>query len=109
MSDDRDSRRWYTRNESLPEVLAPEERRRISSRLGAGLLGIGLLALGTLLMRLRPTSGRSERFAGHWRRPSWESRRWSRVCRGWSRETRDERPINWWRSPYWPPRRAAIS
>src|SRR5450631_1126584 len=35
-------------------ALAPEERRRISVRLGAGLAGIGLLALGTLLMRLSP-------------------------------------------------------
>src|ERR1700704_5060853 len=35
-------------------ALAPEERRRISLRLGAGLLGVGLLALGTLLMRLSP-------------------------------------------------------
>src|ERR1700722_7508935 len=40
--------------ESLPAVLAPEERRRISVRLGAGLAGIGLLALGTLLVRLAP-------------------------------------------------------
>src|SRR6266550_6234830 len=35
-------------------ALAPEERRRISLRLGAGLMGVGLLALGTLLMRLSP-------------------------------------------------------
>ena len=35
-------------------ALAPDERRRISTRLGAGLIGIGLLALGTTLMRLRP-------------------------------------------------------
>jgi Cd2+/Zn2+-exporting ATPase len=35
-------------------ALAPEERRRISTRLGAGLVGIGLLALGTLLIRLKP-------------------------------------------------------
>ena len=35
-------------------ALAPEERRRISIRLGAGLVGIGLLGLGTLLMRLSP-------------------------------------------------------
>ena len=35
-------------------ALAPEERRRISTRLGAGLAGIGLLVLGTLLMRLSP-------------------------------------------------------
>ena len=35
-------------------TLAPEERRRISSRLTAGLIGLGLLALGTLLNRLAP-------------------------------------------------------
>src|SRR5262249_17306826 len=35
-------------------ALAPEERRRISLRLGAGLTGVGLLALGTLLIRLTP-------------------------------------------------------
>ena len=35
-------------------TLAPEERRRISVRLGAGLVGIGLLTLGTLLIRLTP-------------------------------------------------------
>jgi Zn2+/Cd2+-exporting ATPase len=35
-------------------VLAPDERRRISTRLGAGLVGIGLLGLGTLLVRLGP-------------------------------------------------------
>src|SRR5579863_6257206 len=40
--------------ESLPAVLALEERRRISVRLGAGLAGIGLLGLGTLLVRLEP-------------------------------------------------------
>ena len=34
--------------------LAPEERRRISVRLGAGLVAIGLIALGTVLMRLEP-------------------------------------------------------
>ena len=38
----------------MPGSLAPEERRRISMRLGAGLMGIGLLALGTLLVRLMP-------------------------------------------------------
>jgi Zn2+/Cd2+-exporting ATPase len=38
----------------VPGALAPEERRRISVRLGAGLVGIGLLALGTLLKRLSP-------------------------------------------------------
>ncbi len=41
-------------NEGLPTSLAPEERRRISTRLGAGLVGIGLLALGTLLVHLMP-------------------------------------------------------
>src|ERR1700676_3853381 len=40
--------------EGIPAVLAPEERRRISVRLGAGLVGIGLLGLGTLLVRLEP-------------------------------------------------------
>ena len=35
-------------------ALAPEERRRISTRLGAGLIGVGLLGLGTLLVRLEP-------------------------------------------------------
>ena len=37
-----------------PSALAPEERRRISVRLGAGLVAIGLIALGTVLMRLEP-------------------------------------------------------
>ena len=41
-------------SEGLTTSLAPEERRRISTRLGAGLVGIGLLALGTVLMRLMP-------------------------------------------------------
>jgi heavy metal translocating P-type ATPase len=40
--------------DGAPESLAPEERRRISVRLGAGLAGIGLLGLGTLLARLAP-------------------------------------------------------
>src|SRR3984893_2070158 len=40
--------------DAMAGVLAPEERRRISVRLGAGLAGIGLLLLGTLLMRLSP-------------------------------------------------------
>src|ERR1700726_911118 len=40
--------------EAMPTVLAPEERRRISTRLGAGLVGVGLLGLGTLLVRLSP-------------------------------------------------------
>jgi Zn2+/Cd2+-exporting ATPase len=38
----------------LPGALGEEERRRISTRLGAGLVGIGLLALGTILVRLAP-------------------------------------------------------
>jgi heavy metal translocating P-type ATPase len=41
-------------SQAVPGALAPEERRRISTRLGAGLVGIGLLALGTLLVRLVP-------------------------------------------------------
>src|SRR6202040_1677172 len=40
--------------DGMSGVLAPEERRRISVRLGAGLTGIGLLGLGTLLLRLVP-------------------------------------------------------
>jgi Cd2+/Zn2+-exporting ATPase len=40
--------------DGLPSTLAPEERRRISIRLIAGLVGIGLLALGTLLIHLVP-------------------------------------------------------
>ena len=35
-------------------ALAPKERRRISVRLGAGLVGVGLLGLGTLLVHLAP-------------------------------------------------------
>lgn len=38
----------------LPSTLSVEERRRITQRLGAGLVGVGLLALGTILMRVRP-------------------------------------------------------
>jgi len=38
----------------MPGTLETSERRRISVRLGAGLVGIGLLGLGTLLMRLEP-------------------------------------------------------
>jgi heavy metal translocating P-type ATPase len=41
-------------HEGLTRALAPEERRRISVRLGAGLIGVGLLGLGTLLVRLTP-------------------------------------------------------
>jgi cation transport ATPase len=40
--------------EGMPGALAPEERRRISVRLGTGLAGIGLLGLGTILVRLAP-------------------------------------------------------
>ena len=40
--------------DGVPEALAPEERRRISVRLGAGLAGVGLLGLGTLLVRVSP-------------------------------------------------------
>jgi heavy metal translocating P-type ATPase len=39
---------------SLPATLAPDERRRISVRLGTGLAGLGLLAIGTLLLRVAP-------------------------------------------------------
>jgi Zn2+/Cd2+-exporting ATPase len=38
--------------ESITATLGEEERRRISTRLGAGLVGIGLLALGSILVRL---------------------------------------------------------
>jgi Cd2+/Zn2+-exporting ATPase len=41
-------------DDTVPGVLAPEERRRIGIRLSAGLTGIGLLGLGTLLVRLAP-------------------------------------------------------
>src|ERR1700719_554865 len=40
--------------ESLSGALAPKERRRISVRLGAGLVGTGLLGLGTLLVHVAP-------------------------------------------------------
>src|SRR6266478_3161444 len=40
--------------DEMSGALAPEERRRISVRLGAGLTGIGLLGLGTLLLRVAP-------------------------------------------------------
>ena len=36
----------------LPGGLAPDERRRITTRLGAGLAGLGLLGLGTLMIHL---------------------------------------------------------
>jgi Zn2+/Cd2+-exporting ATPase len=39
---------------SIAGALAPEERSRISIRLGAGLTGIGFLTLGTVLVRLKP-------------------------------------------------------
>jgi len=41
-------------NAGMPGALETDERRRISVRLGAGLIGVGLLGLGTLLMRLEP-------------------------------------------------------
>jgi heavy metal translocating P-type ATPase len=37
-----------------PGALSAEERRRISTRLGAGIAGVALLSLGTLLLRLKP-------------------------------------------------------
>jgi Cd2+/Zn2+-exporting ATPase len=40
--------------EGTSGALASRERRRISVRLGTGLIGTGLLALGTLLVRLEP-------------------------------------------------------
>src|SRR5258706_842767 len=40
--------------DEMSGVLAPEERRRISVRLGAGLTGIGLLPVGTILVRVTP-------------------------------------------------------
>jgi heavy metal translocating P-type ATPase len=40
--------------EEISGGLSLEERRRISIRLGAGLVGIGLLGLGTLMVRLEP-------------------------------------------------------
>lgn len=43
-----------TRDESAPISLDAEERRRISTRLSAGLAGLSLLGLGTLLVRLDP-------------------------------------------------------
>jgi Zn2+/Cd2+-exporting ATPase len=41
-------------DEVIPGTLAEGERRRISKRLGTGLVGLGLLALGTLLVRFAP-------------------------------------------------------
>ena len=38
----------------LPSTLSPEERRRITQRLGAGLIAVALLVLGTVLVRMRP-------------------------------------------------------
>jgi Cd2+/Zn2+-exporting ATPase len=38
----------------VPGTLETDERRRISMRLGAGLVGLGLLGLGTLLIRWEP-------------------------------------------------------
>src|ERR1700681_1039424 len=40
--------------EELSGALDRDERRRITTRLGAGLVGVGLLGLGTLLMRVAP-------------------------------------------------------
>jgi heavy metal translocating P-type ATPase len=40
--------------DGLSGVLAEDERRRISARLGAGIVGLGLLGLGTALVRLAP-------------------------------------------------------
>ena len=39
---------------SVPDSLGADERRRISVRLGAGLVGLGLLGLGTAIIRLEP-------------------------------------------------------
>jgi Cd2+/Zn2+-exporting ATPase len=39
---------------AVPESLDVDERRRISVRLGAGLVGLGLLGLGTVLIWLEP-------------------------------------------------------
>src|ERR1700730_4152821 len=41
-------------SEGISGSLAPEERRRISVRLSAGLVGVGLLGLGTFLMWIAP-------------------------------------------------------
>lgn len=43
-----------TDSEGAARALAPRERRRITVRLGTGLVGIGLLGLGTLLIRFAP-------------------------------------------------------
>jgi heavy metal translocating P-type ATPase len=40
--------------EGMPSVLEPEERRRITMRLGAGLAGVGLLGLGTIMIGVSP-------------------------------------------------------
>jgi len=42
-------------NAILAGTLSAQERRRISTRLGAGLVGVALLALGTLLIRMAPS------------------------------------------------------
>jgi hypothetical protein len=57
-------------SEHVPGVLAQEERRRISVRLGAGLVGIGLLC-GRFWCISSPSSGRSVSFAGDWPRRLW--------------------------------------
>jgi Cd2+/Zn2+-exporting ATPase len=41
-------------SQGTPVALGGEERRRITVRLGAGLVGIGLLSLGTVLIRASP-------------------------------------------------------
>ncbi|MDR3606254.1 MAG: cation-translocating P-type ATPase [Oligoflexia bacterium] len=41
-------------SENTLGTLAPEERRRITIRLGAGMAGIGLLGLGTVMINLAP-------------------------------------------------------
>ena len=40
--------------QGMPETLAVAERRRISVRLGAGIIGVGLLGLGTFLVHVFP-------------------------------------------------------
>ena len=43
-----------TAGQGMPETLAVAERRRISVRLGAGIIGVGLLGLGTFLVHVFP-------------------------------------------------------
>jgi heavy metal translocating P-type ATPase len=40
--------------DEISRTLTPEERRRISTRLGTGVIGLGLLGLGTLMIRINP-------------------------------------------------------